>query len=393
MNNKDAHLIQWDSNPQINNIIKKLINDGILTENISYKNWEWYSNEIIDVLREELNKIKGRKKINLIISLNDIEILDDEKYLGRIFNDEWINEIKVEDRDLFREIYIKKHSIERAIFSVLDDTLHFRRHTMMFRSETLISSITNLSKIEKILEWIRRGDKQKIWKITELDLDSINLELDKIIKWSKRKKWVNVDISLYLKDFLKNFIWRIDIFKDIIWKEDLIEKFEERKKIKKRATSLYLLLSISIFTLIIAYNYKLFSDNKWNSESFTEFYKQFLGENVYLFSIEIILLILAFYFLGLFKSYFKIVELYDSHILLIESDYYYKNDEHFNWVNSEKLFDMRRENAQKIHSLPERASEILNWKENNLKELPSVKILENIWKILNSLVDKLSSKK
>ena len=393
MNNKEIHLLQWDSNPKINNIIKKLIIDWFLSENISYKNWEWYSNEIIDVLREQLNKIKGRKKINLKVSLNDIELIDDEKYLDRIFDEKWLLLIEKQNRNLLKEIYVKKTSIERTIFSILDDTLHFRRHIMMFRSETLLSGIINLSKIEKIIEWIRREDKQKVWIIKDLDLNYINTELDKIIKWSKKKKWIIIEISLYLRDFLKNFIWRIDIFKDVIWKEDLIKKFEIRKDSKSNISWMYFSVSIFLFLLILWINtYKYFHVDE-KSISFDKFIESFLWQNIYLFFTEIFIIILAFYFLSLFKTYRKIVELYDSHILLIESDFYYKNDEHFSWVDSNKLFDMRKENAQRIHLLPQRASEILNGKENSLKELPSIKLLESLWKILNSLVDKLSNKK
>ncbi len=395
MNNQEIHLIQWDSNPQINNIIKKLILEWFLPDNISYKNWESYSNEIIDILREELNKNRGRgrKKINLKLLLNDIELLDDERYFDRIF-DKWSLElIEKQNRGLLKEIYIMKNSIERAIFSVLDETLHFRKHTMMFRTETLISWITNLSKIEKIVEWLRRKDKQKIWNINDLKLNDIYSELNKIIKASSKKKWVIINISLYLNDFLKNFIWRIDIFKDILWKEDLIKKFELRKKIKSNSSWWYFWVSILLFIIVLWVNTYKYFHVKEQYVTFNRFAEHFLWQNIYLFFTEICLLILAFYFLSLFKIYRKIVELYDSHILLIESDFYYKNDEHFIWVDSNKLFDMRKENAQKIHILPEKASEILNWKENMIKEVPTIKLIDKFSKLLDSLINKINTKK
>ena len=74
------------------------------------------------------------------------------------------------------------------------------------------------------------------------------------------------------------------------------------------------------------------------------------------------------------------------------SDVYYKDDKDLNVYNF-ATFELRKENTQKIHSLPEKTYNILNWKNEIKTELPTVKILENIWKILNSLVDKLSNKK
>lgn len=391
-NNKEAHLIQWDSNPQINNIIKKLISEWILPEHISYKNWEPYSNEIIDILKAELIKINPRKKIQLYVLINDFELLDDDRYFERIFEEDSISRIEEQNRSLFKEIYIKKVSIERNISKILDETLHFRR-PLLSRWETIIVWIPNLNKIEQCLEWMRRNDIKKINIINWLDLNHLNSELDKVIKGFKKKKWINTEISLYLKDFLSSFISRIDIFKNIIWKDDLIKKFETRKKSKNKSSWWYFWVSIVLFLVIMSINiYNYFSVVK-KEITIDEFIKHFLWQNIYLFFTEILLIILAFYFLSLFKTYRKVVELYDSHILLIESDFYYKNDEHFLWVDSSKLFDMRKENAQKIHLLPEKASEILNWKENITTEMPSWKILEGISNLINSLIEKLSSKK
>ena len=115
-----------------------------------------------------------------------------------------------------------------------------------------------------------------------------------------------------------------------------------------------------------------------------DFWKIFLWGYIYIFSIETVLFILAFHFLWLFKVYKKVIELYDSHILLIESDDYYKNDTYFMSSNSEKILEMRKENAQKIHDLPWKIFDIFNWKDSFSSELPVWKALD----IINNLTKK-----
>ncbi len=90
-------------------------------------------------------------------------------------------------------------------------------------------------------------------------------------------------------------------------------------------------------------------------------------------------------FLWLFKTYSKIVELYDSHILLIESDFYYKDDKDL-WNLWNDTFEMRKENTQKIHSLPEKTFEMLNWKLEIKTESPTWKVLDKIWEILEKIL-------
>jgi hypothetical protein len=196
---------------------------------------------------------------------------------------------------------------------------------------------------------------------------------------------LEIQFSLSIWDFIPSFISRIDIIEEDDKKETFIEKFESKKKIKDRLSLMYLAISSFIFIMIISFNYNLYLDNISSDRTLDKFILEFLGHNIYLFVLESFLLVIAFYFLWLFKTYSKIVELYDSHILLIESDFYYKDDKGLNtiWIES---FNLRKENTQKIHSLPEKTFEMLNWKNEVKTELPILKVLEKIWDTLEKIV-------
>ena len=69
------------------------------------------------------------------------------------------------------------------------------------------------------------------------------------------------------------------------------------------------------------------------------------------------------------RTYFQITEVYDAHVLLIESDDYYLKDKQLDKLIQKsdtkdkelchQLFKLRAENIQRIHALPEKILGIL----------------------------------
>lgn len=402
-----AHFIQWESVPNIEYLIDSLVKEGILPNYILSKNWISSINDIIQALKDVLEKDSIRAEIiTLSVYIKDwspfSEDIDDRLYgvkLEYLLQDQ-------EQKNVLKSILSKMFSLERTIISILEDNLHLRRF-MLSRRNNLLAWYPFLKDIIRIVDnmknfnshyshSVRDGSlfeeeisKKLIFNLMKLDLQSINEQLDLIIR-DQDKTW-GINISLNKRDFLSAFLSRIDIFKDFVQKEDLIKQFEKRKTSKIHLADKYLLYSVIFFSLIFLLNSVMFyySVSENLSLTFLKFLEKFLGQNIFLFTLELLFLFLGLYFLSIYKSFLRIIELYDSHILLIESDFFYKNDDIFqNYENSAAIFEMRKENAQKIHSLPEKTFILLNGKEKITNEMPMVKIIENFLEITKSVIKK-----
>jgi len=387
-----AHFTQWDSTPNIELILQDLIKEEYVPSYINPKDWVAYAHEIISSIKENLDKVNSRRTIKLTLNIFDITIDNEENRFSRMFDNEDFDIIEEHNKNIVKEVLLKKFSIERAIIEILNDNLHLWRTSLIWyrRSYNLLANIKWINKLDRTYDGIRRKDKNKVKAtLDSIDINNINSELDKILK--KSKKWNFITISLSTREFLSSFVSRIDIFKDVIEKTNLIEVFEERKQKKVVKSRWFLWTSFFLFSVILWSNIYFFSKYFQDERiiEFWEFIKHFFWHNIYFFTSEIFLIFLAFYFLSLFKSYLKIIELYDSHILLIESDFFYKNDDHFQGDNhKDELFKMRKENAQKIHMLPEKTFDILNWKEQ-IKDSPNTtKAIENIFESIKSILPK-----
>lgn len=374
-------------NNYIENILKTTIYNSLHLQehNIYFEN----NKDILDTYRylsnfiDKINRIDNFFRDDLVYLLKKIKRWDSRSLSQKIKIEEidkYIQEIE-ESTDLFKIFEIidtlnnKKYILENKFFK----RFVFELDHLFFEKWELDNNISLKNLFNEEIDILNQ-------KLSLLKEEDIKVELDELL--NNR----NINFYIQLSEFIPAFISRIDIIEEWEKKRTFIEKFEIRKNNKKRLSALYLLLSILIFWLIIFYNYTVYLANISSSKTLIDFIHIFLWRNIYLFSIELLLIILGFYFLWLFKTYSKIVELYDSHILLIESDFYYKDDKDLNMYNL-ATFELRKENTQKIHSLPEKTYSILNWKWEIKTELPTIKIWENIWKILNSLVDKLSNKK
>lgn len=402
-----AHFIQWESVPNIEHIIDALVKEGILPNYILSKNWISSINDIIQALKEELEKDSIRwENIKLSVYIKDRYPLQEDKE-DRLYglNFEYLSQDR-DQKDILKSILSKIFSLERSIISILEDNLHLRRFMLPRRNnllawypflKDLIDIVDNMKNLNMHHSHSLRdrslfeGKKwQKlIFNLMKLDLQSINEQLDVIIR-DQDKTW-GIIISLNKRDFLSAFLSRIDIFKDFVQKEDLIKQFEKRKTSKIQLAHKYLFYSIIFFSLIFLLNCVMFYCSALENLSLTffNFLEKFFGQNIFLFTLELLFLFLGLYFLSIYKSFLRIIELYDSHILLIESDFFYKNDDMFqNYEDTGAVFEMRKENAQKIHSLPEKTFMLLNGKEKITNEMPMVKIIENFLEITKSIIKK-----
>lgn len=400
-----AHFIQWESVPNIELIIDALVKEGILPNYILPKNWISSINDIIQALKEELEKDSIRwGNIKLSVYIKDSYLLQEDKE-DRLYglNFEYLPDGN--EKDILKSILLKIFSLERTIISILEDNLHLRRFMLSRRNNLLawytflkdiICAVDDMKNSSAYYHSVRdislfEGEKwQKlIFNLMKLDLQSINEQLDVIIR-DQDKTW-GIIISLNKRDFLSAFLSRIDIFKDFVQKEDLIKQFEKRKTNKIQLAHDYLSWSIIFFSLIFLLNCAMFYCSALENLSLTffNFLEKFFGQNIFLFTLELLFLFLGLYFLSIYKSFLRIIELYDSHILLIESDFFYKNDDMFqNYEDTGAVFEMRKENAQKIHSLPEKTFMLLNGKEKITNEMPMVKIIENFLEITKSIIKK-----
>ena len=400
-----AHFIQWESVPNIERIIDALVKEGILPNYILPKNWISSINDIIQALKEELEKDSIRwGNIKLSVYIKDSYLLQEDKE-DRLYglNFEYLPDGN--EKDILKSILLKIFSLEKTIISILEDNLHLRRFMLSRRNNLLawypflkdiicaVDDMKNSSAYYHSVRDVSLFEEKKwqklIFNLMKLDLQSINEQLDVIIR-DQDKTW-GIIISLNKRDFLSAFLSRIDIFKDFVQKEDLIKQFEKRKTSKIQLAHKYLFYSIIFFSLIFLLNCVMFYCSALENLSLTffNFLEKFFGQNIFLFTLELLFLFLGLYFLSIYKSFLRIIELYDSHILLIESDFFYKNDDMFqNYEDTGAVFEMRKENAQKIHSLPEKTFMLLNGKEKITNEMPMVKVIENFLEITKSIIKK-----
>lgn len=407
-----AHFIQWETTPNIEYIIDTLRKKLILPNYIYPKNWVTSINDIIQALNEEIKKDDTRWDnielsvyiTNTTTNIKDSSSVDEEMLFNRVYGINFDYLPDGEQKVLLKSVLLQLYSLEISIMTVLEENLHLRRLSFMRRRDLLLSWYPFLKDIiefsdrmKEVRVYDRRGEPlfsgnelENILAFFEnLNLSAILESLKSIMK-EQDITW-GIKILLNKREFLSALLSRIDIFKDFVQKEDLIKQFEKRKEQKKNISQNYLIAAISLFSFIFLVNLLLFifAFCKHHIFTFSEFIHKFFGQNIFIFSIELICLFLALYFLSIYKSFLRIIELYDSHILLIESDFFYKNDGIFqNYEDSSAIFEMRKENAQKIHSLPEKTFILLNGKEKITNEMPMVKIIENFLEITRSVIKK-----
>lgn len=182
----------------------------------------------------------------------------------------------------------------------------------------------------------------------------------------------------------------------------LISQLESEKEAKMNSAKIYLRTAIIAFLFIAILNIMLFTIASYRGwqPNISEFMASFLGRGIYLITIEVFVIFVAFYFLSIYKSYVKLSELYNSYKLLISADEFFKDDIDYDYRHrGDKgedreaefrlaYFNMRKENAQKIHNLPDRVYNLFSQKVP-LKETPStVSLLEELVKSISSLIIK-----
>lgn len=353
------HFKQWKHWVILANIFETLASRNILKGFTSFDNWR---NDIDLILNQLYNYIFISKPKNDYIKLTaNIDYF----YSVRIMS------IPRKGDSLKDGILLKQRQILDTIIDIYKSWMWADVGVWFSPTSIFKPDIENWIDFRRVREWDN---------ISEDTLKKLNNNLDDILSG-----W-NIDISFSIDSnvFIEDLIRKLLPFKGSESKNNFVDKFESRKDKKEKEAKKYFRIGIWIFTLILIWNLVMFWFNLDKSFWLTEFWKNFLWKNIYIFSVEVILLILAFYFMWLFKVYKKVIELYDSHILLIESDYYYKMDEYFLSIDSEKILEMRKENAQKIHDLPWKIFDIFNWKDSFTSDLPVWKALD----IINNLTKK-----
>lgn len=371
---KGCHFRQGISTPNVDLIISDLIKEWILKWYTPFYHRSQASEEIIISLKNFIENSTEKERLNIKIYIEKFNI----HYSS--FLDYWLSKLTLflpkNEIDDINKIVLITNTIYFTINEILINSLPSSKQIFWFRDIVLV-----WEKLEKNYKsWKEISDffgnmrlnfsQEEIEKLKKYDFSEIRQILEEF--YEIKKNWWIINIKLHTNNFLERFIEKINIFKDIFKKDDFVKKFEDRKKIKIEKANNYWRYFKWISWIIIWTNLILITIYWWNELSFEQFIKQFFWYKIYIISFELILWFILFYFLWMFKLYNKIVEMYDSHILLIEADFFYKNDEQFQRISDETaLFNMRKENTQKIHMLPEKMFAILNnqkiEEENNSK--------------------------
>lgn len=414
-------------------------------------NWvdEKYSDLINDIIK--FKNTKSYLESEIIVTLNNCLYLKDLTVELEIKNDKNIDLLYVKIREISRIferlndfiakewIFFKNNIINNNdwkinfsnmnIISLLKEIKNnLLLHDLKYNNELYyflmhLGDFIRIDKVQDINFFKKRIKEEKeiynwkeFWKIIDGYINILswfiwetNSLLEKIWEINFLNK-INENNIIYfnvsIRDFIPALISRIEIFWKDSEKNEFINKFSKKKNFKSWLAIIFLFISILLFWFVICQNFNLYKEK---SQIFLEcknitiknktycnkilltpaqFISEFLSKNIYLFSIEMLSIILAFYFLWLFKTYRKVVELYDSHILLIESDFYYKNDQDLiTW--DEKTFELRKENTQKIHNLPEKAFLMLHWKESINENVPSLKLIDKFSEFLEIIIKKI----
>ncbi len=364
-------------------IIKELIKKWILDKSLLNNNWIPDFKEIFIFLDSNRDKFVD-KSINLNIELDEKRLQDN--YISSRFQERFnirqlhLDSVNTDEIfEILKKIYLLNYNIEQALFRAFSDRrmIWFWKEffEIVFDDNELMDFYLLIKK--NILS--RQFDEKIIYKIiNRYDFKRVLQKLESIFTSKK------IQIHIDTKYFVSKFLEKIDVFSEYTSKEDdeniaFIDKFKLTRDKKIELAEKYYNLWLKLLSWVIIINLLLYFLNIWNKESFEDFILWFLWNWIFLFIVELILFTIGIYCFKLYNFYSKLVELYDSHIWLIESDLHYKNDEQLiNW-GIDSVFTLRKENTQKIHNLPDKALNLLNLKTDiNTHSDFSIKIIEKL---------------
>ncbi len=421
------HFIRGESVPNIQKIIEVLKNTWLIDQTIIPDKWMIDIDKIKQTLKNwDYRGIELNFLIQLKLTTEDLSATIDDDLLSILDNN---------TKELFKNIILKTSLMKQTSWQVITDALSINKHLLPI-DQTIdlkiiwLSSIDNLWIIlKKIKDLNQRNermsnrlrmvenrryrlntiDERNIRTNYEEEKREIELEINQII--SERERQIKNVIefnksigfleisnqvdSLYKKDtieiwiladvFVPSFYQRINIIETwAVKKNELLEVLTTSKDAKEKLATKFLNISIGLICSALFINSISYICNYQNSLSIHEFIKLFLWHSFHFFIIEVILISSAIISFFQFRMYSKIVEIYDTYIFIVNSDSSYKDDDHFHMDDMEwqrRLFEMRKENTQKIHTLPEKTYSLLCWWKIS-DDLPQAKALEElIWLI------------
>lgn len=386
------YLDEWRRNYKLNYsaIVQEFIDKWILDKSFSQKAGSPKFKDIFVFLNNNRDKFVD-EEIILDIEL-DNEILNDDFFNARLLdriqlNLEWIsNEKNDESSEWFKSmktIYVIMKNIDIAIdraFSARAMVWSRNLYDIRFDDTALMAFY---KAVKRIFDGRNISNKDlhsmdNLFILDRYDFSHIDKKLNEIVL-SK-----SIKIQINTKFFITKFLEKIDVFSEYKSEEEksniqFIDKFTATRNQKELLAEKYYRYWMYSIWVLLTINIVLYIYNFWNTLSFDSFLQRFLWSWVYILFIEILVITIGAYCFKLYNFYSKMVELYDSHIGLIESDLHYKNDEQLINGWDEALFELRKENTQKIHSLPDKALDLLSlkWDMKTSSDF-SIKIIEKL---------------
>ena len=380
LNQEGSYTLNYDE------IFKEIAEKGIINKKLLIPSWK---NNLIKIIEEIGTNLE--KGIGEIISLNlklDLESLNrDSSFKSSNEKSELIKNENQEITKNIKKIKWINRNIEYAINSIFSirwviQTTRFveiswKHHVLREFNNAIINNRAFNNQIEI---------DNNFWLNFEVNQEQMNL-ISHTIDELYTTKIICIDIEL--RFFLRRFLQKINIYSDLTpsieeeKKEDFIQKFTNTKNEKHKIGERYLKMWIAILGIVLLIDCFLFGLNFNKTKTLTTFIEGFLWNWIYILFIQLILVIVGLFFIKQFNFYSKLTELYESNISLIESDFHYKNDNQLYDVNHDLVFQMRKENTQKIHNLPERVTELFCLK-NDVKSTTELST-----RVIDKLIDKL----
>lgn len=323
--------------------------------------------------------------LRISIQLSNDRLLNDH-FLTRNFDsglsDKQKNKYSTEI-ELLKKIYLIQKNVEIAFRGWFWD-----RSKIAFRLRKRYNIIFKDEKLDKfysyVKEYIDSRDflpfiKEEI--IKKEGAEDLIARIDKLIQ-----EWY-IEVDVDSRVIINWFIAKLDEYSDLVpiqKKDEFIEKFKRIRDEKKRTGDNFFKLWALFIFLVILLNWYFFIKNYGITKDYIQFLNSFLWFWIFLLGTELLFIFISTYCFKIYNFYSKLVELYDSHISLIESDFHYQSDPQLSSdVSADLIFQLRKENTQKIHSLPEKAIQLLESK----KDFRTGSDFTH--KIINKLIDKV----
>lgn len=432
-NTSKPHFVRWDTIPHIPEILSVLKQNWLIDQAILIEWDKWLYN-----VEEIKNSLSNSTYKNVILQFNIQLKITFEDSLWSL-EDEFLNPIQESNRDYFKNIVLKTRQMKQLSWKVITEALSINKNILSPEQAIIIPWIEWIDQIENILSTLKKiidltqrkerinsririnernqyriypnderhrpfdwsaennefetekrqltEDLEKQAKIVstienKLNFEELNVKINNYYNQETSPIWIISDI------FVPSFYQRINIIETwVVRQNELVKLLNSSKTSKQILSNKFLWAGIIFLIIILVLNICLYILNFDRYLVPYEFVKMFLGHGFYLAIFEIILFSSAIISYMQFRLYSKIVEIYDTYIFIVSSDSSYKDDDQFlpndpEWQR--RLFEMRKENTQKIHTLPEKTYSLLCSSKAS-DDLPQLKLLEELVAIIKKV--------